>query len=58
MREDGYPSDLVNYSLIIRSLMKNNRANSSILQKIYREIDRDKLEVDVQLWNDIIVGFS
>ncbi|KAJ6336686.1 hypothetical protein OIU76_006542 [Salix suchowensis] len=58
MREDGYPSNCVDYSLIIRSLMRNNRADSAILRKLYREIDRDKLEVDVQLWNDIIVGFA
>ncbi|KAH8509703.1 hypothetical protein H0E87_011465 [Populus deltoides] len=58
MRQDGYPSDFVNYSLIIRSLMRKNRVDSAILQKLYREIECDKLELDVQLSNDIIVGFA
>ena len=58
MRRDGYPSDFVNYSFIIQSLTRTNKSDSSMLQKIYAEIESDKIELDGQLLNDIIVGFA
>lgn len=58
MRQDGYPSDFVNYSLIIQSLTRTNKIDSALLQKLYREIECDKIELDGQLLNDIIVGFA
>ncbi|KAE8680365.1 Pentatricopeptide repeat-containing protein [Hibiscus syriacus] len=58
MRQNGYQSDFVNYSLIIQSLTRNNKIDSSLLQKLYGEIECDRIEVDGQLLNDIIVGFA
>jgi pentatricopeptide repeat protein len=58
MRRDGYPSDFVNYSLIIQSLTRTNKIDLPILQKLYAEIECDKIELDCQLLNDIIVGFA
>lgn len=58
MRQDGYPSDFVNYSLVIQSLMRNNSIDSALLEKLYGEIEADMFELDSQLMNDITVGFA
>ncbi|XP_027354145.1 pentatricopeptide repeat-containing protein At5g42310, chloroplastic isoform X3 [Abrus precatorius] len=58
MRRDGYQPDFVNYSSIIQYLTRSNRIDSPILQKLYREIESDKIEIDGHLMNDIILGFS
>ncbi|XP_038883965.1 pentatricopeptide repeat-containing protein At5g42310, chloroplastic isoform X2 [Benincasa hispida] len=58
MRQDGYQSDFVNYSLIIQSLTRTNKIDVPILQKLYEEIESDKIELDGQLLNDIILGFA
>ncbi|KAI6690653.1 hypothetical protein NL676_027481 [Syzygium grande] len=58
MRQDGYQSDFVNYSLIIQSLTRSNKIDTSILQRLYREIELDRIELDAQLFHDVIVGFA
>lgn len=58
MRQDGFQSDFVNYSLIIQSLTRANKINSPLLLKLYREVECDKIELDGQLLNDITVGFA
>ncbi|GFZ10515.1 pentatricopeptide repeat (PPR-like) superfamily protein [Actinidia rufa] len=58
MRRDGYQSDFVNYSLVIQSLTRSNNIDSAMLEKLYEEIEADKIELDSQLLNDIIVGFA
>lgn len=58
MRRDGFQPDFVNYSSIIKSLTRSNRIDSPILQKLYAEIESDKIEADGHLLNDIILGFS
>ncbi|KAK6131453.1 hypothetical protein DH2020_034794 [Rehmannia glutinosa] len=58
MRRDGYQSDFVNYSLIIQSLMRNNIIDVAILEKLYGEMEADRIELDGQLLNDIIAGFA
>lgn len=58
MRQDGYQSDFVNYSLVIQALTRSNKIDSALLQSLYREIKHDKLELDVQLVNDLIMGFA
>ena len=58
MRQDGYPPDFVNYSLIVQSISKTNQGDSSVLVKLYEEIECDKIELDALLLNDMIVGFA
>jgi pentatricopeptide repeat protein len=58
MRRDGFQPDFINYSSIIKSLTRSNRIDSPILQKLYAEIESDKIEADGHLLNDIILGFS
>lgn len=58
MRQDGFPPDFINYSLIIQSLTRSNRIDSPILQKLYLEIECDRIELDAQLMNDVIMGFA
>lgn len=58
MRQDGYQSDFVNYSLVIQSLTRSNKIDSTILQNLYQEIEFDRIEMDSQLFNDMIVGFA
>ncbi|KAI5402682.1 variant 2, Cruciform DNA binding protein [Lathyrus oleraceus] len=58
MRSDGFQPDFVNYSSIIKSLTRSNRIDSPVLQKLYAEIESDKIEADGHLLNDIILGFS
>ncbi|CAB4265458.1 unnamed protein product [Prunus armeniaca] len=58
MRQDGYRSDFVNYSLIIQSLSRSNKIDSPIMIKLYREIESESIEIDGQLYNDIIAGFA
>ncbi|KAB2634802.1 pentatricopeptide repeat-containing protein [Pyrus ussuriensis x Pyrus communis] len=58
MRQDGYGSDFVNYSLIIQSLTRSNKIDSPIMLKLYREIESESIEIDGQLFNDIIAVFA
>ncbi|KVI07272.1 Pentatricopeptide repeat-containing protein [Cynara cardunculus var. scolymus] len=58
MRREGYQSDFVNYSLIIQSLVRSNKIDSGILEKLYDEMISDAIELDWQLLNDIVLGFA
>lgn len=58
MRQDGYRSDFVNYSLVIQSLNRSNKVDSPIMLKLYKEIESENVEIDGQLLNDLIVGFA
>lgn len=58
MRGEGYQSDFMNYSLIIQSLVRNNQIDSNLLEKLYEEMISDAIELDVQLLNDIVIGFT
>ncbi|RXH73395.1 hypothetical protein DVH24_013079 [Malus domestica] len=58
MHQDGYGSDFVYYSLIIQSLTRSNKIDSPIMLKLYREIESESIEIDDQLFNDIIAGFA
>ncbi|GJV87764.1 pentatricopeptide repeat-containing protein [Tanacetum coccineum] len=58
MRGEGYRSDFVNYSLIIQSLIRSDKIESRLLEKLYDEMVSDGVELDVQLLNDIVLGFT
>ncbi|KAI3750719.1 hypothetical protein L2E82_21481 [Cichorium intybus] len=58
MRREGYQSDFVNYSLIIQSLVRSNKIDSALLEKLYDEMISDAIELDGQLLNDIVLGFA
>ncbi|KAM1518207.1 hypothetical protein ACFX13_021596 [Malus domestica] len=50
MRQDGYGSDFVNYSLIIQSLTHSNKIDSPITLKLYKETESESIEIDDQLF--------
>ncbi|KAK9053393.1 hypothetical protein SSX86_030026 [Deinandra increscens subsp. villosa] len=58
MRREGYPSDFVNYSLIIQSLVRSNAIDTGLLEKLYEEMMSDAIELDGQLLNDVVLGFA
>lgn len=63
MRLDGYQPDFINYSTLVQCLIRGKgqvgcRMEGSVLDRICAEVEGDRIELDSQLFNDVIIGFA